>query len=338
MAAHRPVRIGITLGDVNGIGPEVALRALHGHRWPPHLRFVIVGSPEVVAAEARALRLPAPRVVDGPAGADRPGRCAVWSPPGAPPFRRAPGRVRADAGRAAVAWIEAAVRAALRGELDAVVTAPICKQGLALAGFDFPGHTEFIARLCRARRFAMLLTGGGLRVGLATRHLPLRRVPDAVTRASVTEAVRLVAEALPWLGEPRGHVAVCGLNPHAGDGGALGDEDERVVRPAVRALRRRGLRVSGPHPADTVFREALLGRHAAVVAMYHDQGLAPLKTVGFDTGVNLTLGLPIVRTSPDHGTAFDLAGKGRADPSSMRAALRTAAELAARPNPWARRR
>lgn len=336
MAARRPLRIGISLGDVNGIGPEVALRALNARSWPSAARFVLIGSAEVAQGTARGLGLPPPRQVAGPEVAGEYHPCSVWTPTGCPAVRPAPGRVHVDAARAAVAWIEAAVRAALDGRLDAVVTAPICKEGLARAGFDFPGHTEFIARLCGVRRYAMLLAGGGLRVGLATRHLPLRRVPDAVTRVAVTEAAKLVAQALPWLGVPDGTVAICGLNPHAGDGGALGSEDQAVIRPAIRGLRRRGFRVTGPHAADTVFHEALQGRHAAVLAMYHDQGLAPLKTVAFDTGVNLTLGLPIIRTSPDHGTAFDLAGRGRASPSSMEAAIRMAVDLAKRSNPWAR--
>jgi 4-hydroxythreonine-4-phosphate dehydrogenase len=184
----------------------------------------------------------------------------------------------------------------------------------------------------------MMRCGGRLRVVLATRHIPLRDVPRAVTRAVILEAAALAAEALPWLGVRCGGAAVCGLNPHAGDGGALGREEIDTVAPAIRAARRRGLAVSGPYPADTVFHEALAGRHAAVVALYHDQGLAALKTVSFDEGVNVTLGLPIVRTSPDHGTAFNIAGRGIANPSSMAAALRMAAELARRPNPWAPRR
>lgn len=337
MAARRPLRIGITLGDINGIGPEVSLRALHESSWPATAGFVLIGHAEAARAVARRLGLPPPEPVEGPEPRRMP-PCALWTPPGSPAIRPVPGRIRVDAARAAVVWVEAAVRAALDGRLDAVVTAPICKEGLARAGFEYPGHTELIARLCGVRRYAMLLAGGGLRVGLATRHLPLRSVPDAVTRAAIVEAATLVALALPWLGAPNGAVAVCGLNPHAGDGGALGSEDRAVILPAIRALRRRGVRVTGPHAADTVFHEALHGRHAAVLAMYHDQGLAPLKTVAFDTGVNLTLGLPIVRTSPDHGTAFDLAGRGRASPASMKAAIRMAVDLAGRKNPWARTR
>ena len=327
------IRVGITLGDVNGIGPEVALKAVYTRRWATGVRFLLIGAADLAMAEARRLGLPAPRVVDDPA-APSTGRCGVWTPPGVIPVRN-PGCVRADAGRAAADWIRAAVGAALRGEVDALVTAPICKESLKAAGVPEPGHTEMLARLTRTRRFAMLLVGGGLRVVLATRHLPLRDVPGALSRRGLLDTIRLTAEAMPWLGLPDGVIGVCGLNPHAGDGGALGDEESLIIAPALRAARRAGLRVAGPVPADTIFHQALQGRYAAVVAMYHDQGLGPLKMLGFETGVNVTLGLPIVRTSPDHGTAFDLAGQGRANPSSMREAIRLALALAARPNPWA---
>ncbi|MBM4155212.1 MAG: 4-hydroxythreonine-4-phosphate dehydrogenase PdxA [Lentisphaerae bacterium] len=337
MPSRDSILIAVTLGDVNGIGPEVALRAAWDRRAAPGARVVLVGDAAAAAVAARRCRLPAPPAVPDPASPFR-GRVALWTPPGSPRVTLRPGRVRVDAARAAAHWIAAAVRGCLDGVFAAMVTAPICKEGLARAGIPFPGHTEMIAGLTGTRRFAMMLCGGGLRVVLATRHLPLRRVPRAVTRAAVTEAAAIASEALPWLGARAGGVAVCGLNPHAGDGGALGREEIDVIAPAIRAARRRGLPVSGPYPADTVFHEALAGRHAAVVALYHDQGLAALKTVAFDTGVNVTLGLPVVRTSPDHGTAFGIAGRGAANPASMAAALRLAADLARRPNPWTRGR
>jgi 4-hydroxythreonine-4-phosphate dehydrogenase len=218
-----------------------------------------------------------------------------------------------------------------------MVTAPINKEGFARAGIDFPGHTELLAACTGARRFAMMLFGGGLRVVLATRHIPLREVARRLNPSALREAVTLTHQALPWLGLPRARIAVCGLNPHAGDGGRLGDEEKRWIGPVLRGLRRRGFDIAGPLPADTVFHHARCGDYDAVVALYHDQGLAPLKTLAFDEGVNLTLGLPIVRTSPDHGTAYDLAGRGAANPSSMVAAVGAAVTLAGRPNPWARR-
>ena len=179
-----------------------------------------------------------------------------------------------------------------------------------------------------------MLLGGRLRVVLATRHVPLQRVPGLLDRASLVSTLVLTAEALDWLGCARSRVAVCGLNPHAGEGGMLGDEEKRVIAPAIAAVRRKGFDVTGPLPGDTVFHQAAQGRFEAVVAMYHDQGLAPLKLEAFETGVNLTLGLPWVRTSPDHGTAFDLAGRGRADARSMQAAARMAVHLARRPRSW----
>ena len=181
----------------------------------------------------------------------------------------------------------------------------------------------------------MMLFGDRIRVVLATRHLPLRKVAAALTVDTVVEAVEMLARALPWLGFRRARIGVCALNPHAGDGGALGDEEQTVIAPALARCRRRGWNVRGPVPADVIFHQHLAGQYDAVVAMYHDQGLGPLKMLSFENGVNLTLGLPIVRTSPDHGTAFDLAGKGRANPASMAAALAWAARLAARKNPWA---
>ncbi len=337
MHARPSIRIAVTLGDINGIGPEVAVRAAVADRLPAGVRCVLVGDAAAVGVAARRVRAAMPAVIRHPEEAFR-GPCAVWTPPASPRLTPCPGRVRADAARAAASWIAAAVRGCLAGEFDAMVTAPICKEGLARAGIPFPGHTEMIAGLTSTRRFAMMLCGGGLRVVLATRHIPLRDVPRAVTRAAVVESARMASEALPWLGVRAGGVAVCGLNPHAGDGGALGREEIEVVGPAIRALQRRGLPVTGPYPADTVFHEARAGRHAAVVALYHDQGLAALKTVAFDEGVNVTLGLPIVRTSPDHGTAFGIAGRGVASASSMSAALRLAADLARRPNPWVARR
>ena len=251
-------------------------------------------------------------------------------------LNRAGVAVRADAAMAAHDHIRAAVAAAQAGQLDAIVTAPIAKEAFQRAGIPEPGHTELLARLTRTRRYAMMLFGDQIRVVLATRHLPLRRVADALTADAIVEAVEMLSMALPWMGFSGARIGVCGLNPHAGDGGMLGTEEKTVIAPALARCRRRGWNVAGPIPADAIFHQHLAGIYDAVVAMYHDQGLAPMKMLSFDSGVNLTLGLPIVRTSPDHGTAFDLAGKGAANPTSTRAALDWAARLAARPNPWAR--
>ena len=328
----KPLAIGITAGDPNGIGPEVALRAALRPQ-PAHRRLVLIGHREVWERAARQIgRALPPETPD--LEPPLPRRC-TWDPDMAPPPADRPGQVRADAARAAYAYVLSATAAALNGRLAAIVTAPICKEAFQKAGLREPGHTELLARLTGTRRYAMMLFGDRIRVVLATRHLPLRKVADALTADSIVEAVALLARALPWLGFRRARIGVCGLNPHAGDGGALGDEEKKIIAPALARCRRRGFNVAGPIPADVVFHQHLAGTYDAVVAMYHDQGLGPMKMLSFESGVNLTLGLPIVRTSPDHGTAFDLAGQGRANPASMNAALDWAARLAARPNPWA---
>jgi len=297
------IKIGITCGDVNGIGPEIALKAVSSKPWNG-VEFILIG----------------------------PSAEGTWKVPFA--GKRTPGKITAEASKTAVAAIERAVRGCLDGELDAIVTAPICKEGLKLAGVNYPGHTEMIAELTGTKRYGMMLMGKGLRVMLATRHLPLREVADALTQENVLEAIELTGEALKWFGLPNGRIGVCGLNPHAGDGGALGDEEINIIAPAIAAARANGFNAIGPVPADVIFFQALKGEFDAVVAMYHDQGLGPLKMHAFDCGVNLTLGLPIIRTSPDHGTAFNIAGQGIAKPDSMIAAIETAIQLAGRASPW----
>ncbi len=328
----KPIVIGVTLGDINGIGPEIALAA--ARKRPAGTRLVLVGHDPLVqtlAAEQGLPPVPAWQPLQ-----DRLPRhgLSVWDPAPGAALKRRPGRVDTAASLAAAKWIEAAANVCLAGSLQAMVTAPICKEGFKKAGIDFPGHTEYLAALTKARRFAMLLVGEPLRVVLVTRHVPLRAVAQCLTGKGVYEAIRIATEALPWMGAGSGCIGVCGLNPHAGDGGALGDEELRVIRPAIRRAQKAGIQVAGPVPADVIFHQALSGTYAAVIAMYHDQGLGPLKMHAFESGVNITLGLPFVRTSPDHGTAFDIAGTGRANPSSMCEAIRMAGELAVRQNPW----
>lgn len=329
-----PLYLGLTLGDLNGIGPEIALAARFRHRWPADLRLVFIGSARRLNELAARLGYPALAPWDPPAAWPARAPAVVWDPAPRLAPRRRPGRIDPAASRAAERWIRAGVRGCLAGWLQGLVTAPICKEGFHRAGFTVPGHTELLARLTHTRRFAMMLFGGPLRVILVTRHLPLARVAASLTRAEIVDAIRLAGQALPWMGFRRARIGVCALNPHAGDGGALGSEERTVIAPAIRAARRAGLNVAGPLPADAIFYHARRGAYDAVVAMYHDQGLAPLKMLAFDTGVNLTLGLPFVRTSPDHGTAFDIAGRNRADDSSMVEAIRWAARLARRPSPW----
>ena len=231
-----------------------------------------------------------------------------------------------DPGRAAGQAIEEAARLALAGDVDAIVTGPVHKQSLHAAGYRYPGVTEFLAHLAGDIPVAMMLATGKLRVVLVTTHLPLRDVAKTLTTERIVQAGRITADALRrWWGIAAPRLAVCALNPHAGEGGLFGDEDERVLRPAAAALG-----AAGPLPADTVFVKALRGDFDAVLAPYHDVGMTAVKVAGFGSGVNVTLGLPFIRTAPDHGTAFDIAGKGTADAGSMRAALELAARLAAR--------
>lgn len=222
----------------------------------------------------------------------------------------------------------------LSGDLDAMVTAPICKEGFHRAGIHIPGHTEFLAELTNTENFGMMLIGGGLRVMLVTRHLPLAKVSEALTKDAIVEHIQLTGEALNLFGIENGKIGVCGLNPHAGDGGVIGREEIELINPAIQAAREKGFNVSDAVPADTIFYEALRGDYDAVVAMYHDQGLAPLKMIGFDEGINVTLGLPIIRTSPDHGTAFGIAGQNKASAKSMKCAIDLALEMASNTNPW----
>jgi 4-hydroxythreonine-4-phosphate dehydrogenase len=322
--------LALTMGDPAGIGPEIVVRALTDPTAAGFCRALVVGDARIMERH-RALFAPGLsfRVVDRP-GFDLTASGAVGLvDTGAVPEGGAPwGMPTADGGAAAVACIERASALALAGEVDAIVTAPIAKAAIRLAGSPFPGHTEMLAALTGTRDYAMMLAGGGLRVSLATIHLPLARVPAELDRGRIVSVIRLTAGAVARLGYRAPRIAVCGLNPHAGEDGMFGSEDKDIIAPAVADARSEGIDAVGPLPADTVFHRALRGDFAAVVAMYHDQGLGPLKTIAFDEGVNVTLGLPIIRTSPDHGTAYDIAGKGSASPQSFLAAMRMAAGLA----------
>jgi 4-hydroxythreonine-4-phosphate dehydrogenase len=325
--------IGISLGDVTGIGPEVALKALAAlGPGRDDTRYLILGDPEVCARLRDRLELPLSwqRFTDYAA----PGHLYLFNPHGDP----LPATIRQGsevAARAAIACLRDGALRCLRGELDALVTAPLNKAAVIRTGMPFVGQTEFLSELAGAARAAMMLLGADdagrwLRVVLATTHVPLRQVADQLRQDKIEAVIELAVEACGQLGLGRARVGVCGVNPHAGEEGKLGVEDGKLVAPAVAAARRRGLEVSGPWPADTLFHQAWRGDFEVVVAMYHDQGLAPLKMVAFDRGVNWTLGLPFTRTSPDHGTAYDLAGKGVANPSSMIAAIELARQLARR--------
>ena len=285
-------RIAITVGDPGGIGPEIAEKA---------------------ANDARVREVCEPVIFAAPA--------SVSVPLGHP---------TAEGGRAAYEIIVRAVDAAKSGEVDAIATAPISKLAFSYAGIPWKGHTDLLAHLCGTERYAMLFHSPKLVVTLATVHIPLGDVPKALTESRMGEAIALTDEWLRQLGVAAPRVAVAGLNPHAGEAGVLGSEDEGVIAPAIAAARGRGIDASGPYPGDTVFLRASRGEFDAVVAAYHDQGLIPVKLISFGHAVNVTIGLPIIRTSVDHGTAYDIAGKGAADPQSMIAAVLLAAKLASR--------
>ena len=322
--------IGISLGDVTGIGPEVTLKALASEISADDTRYLILGDEPLLRELNARLRLNLQ--LETYRGPDSGGRLCMANPSSQSlPRGIAPGA--APAAHAAIAWLEDGAKRCLRRELDALVTAPVSKDAIIRAGHAFVGQTEFLSQLAGAERTAMMLLGEDdrgrwLRVALVTTHVSIKLLPLRITQSKVELAIELAAQSCRDLGLPRARVAVCGLNPHAGESGQMGDEELTTIGPAVHAAQAHGLDVVGPLSADVVFHHALHGQYDVVVAMYHDQGLAPLKTVAFDTGINWTLGLPFIRTSPDHGTAYNIAGQGKANPSSMIAAIRLAKQLA----------
>jgi 4-hydroxythreonine-4-phosphate dehydrogenase len=330
--------IAITVGDCNGIGPEIALKSLLDPTVSGICRPVLVGPFDVFLWYARKLKLPvsippvkgstratksAPRWVD----------IEVVETAHDPAYTLTPGSPSAASGRVAAGAIELASLLVQTGNAAAMVTAPISKEAFHRAGFPYPGHTEYLQHLTHSRRVAMMLVSEALRVGLVTIHAPLRDVPRLLTRAVLREQITTIAAALrtDW-GIRKPKLAVLGLNPHGGESGEIGTEEVDVIIPTLSTLRSEGLAVAGPFAADGFFARYRPGSYDAVVAMYHDQGLIPLKMLAAGKGVNYTAGLPIVRTSPDHGTAFDIAGRGLADPQSMIAAILLAARIARRRN------
>ena len=323
--------IGITLGDVTGIGPEVTLKALAAEVQSSEVQYLIIGDAEYARRANLQFGLNLP-LKDYRGKADA-GRIFVHNPLREPlPSDLVEGSPAAS--RAAVASLKDAAERCLSRELDAMVTAPVSKENIVRAGHAFVGQTEFLSQLAGTDQTVMMLLGHDerkrwLRVALATTHVPLKMVSAQLTKRKIELAIELAAKACHDLQLPRARVAVCGLNPHAGEGGEFGDEEQTTVSPAVLATQRRQINAVGPLSADTLFYHAYRGDYDAVVAMYHDQGLCPLKLIGFETGVNWTLGLPFIRTSPDHGTAYNIAGQGVASPSSMISAIRLARQLAA---------
>jgi 4-hydroxythreonine-4-phosphate dehydrogenase len=323
--------IAITMGDPAGIGPEIIVKAMNDRTVFAQSRPVVLGDEGILSDAARWLKAPLKikRIQEPEEGVFKQGilnvipltdlsRASV--PLGAP---------RQQGGAAAYRYIERGVELAQRGSVDALVTAPISKEALHAAGYPFPGHTELLAQMTGSGDHVMMLAGPRLRVSLVTTHISLRQVADALTRERITKVIAITSQGLKtYWGIPFPRLAVAGLNPHAGEGGIFGTEELEVIIPAVEECRQKGMDVFGPLPADSLFFHAAAGKYDAVVSLYHDQGLIPLKLLHFRDGVNITLGLPIIRTSVDHGTGYDIAGQGVADPTSLINAVLLAAKMA----------
>ncbi|MEZ5403642.1 MAG: 4-hydroxythreonine-4-phosphate dehydrogenase PdxA [Bryobacteraceae bacterium] len=307
-------KIAVTLGDPAGVGPEVVLKALADPEIAAMAEWIVVGDRPVVdhATKITGVPLQAALAEQGFIAA-------------AGQFQ--PGALSAAAGMAGLIYVKAATQMCLAGAADAMCTAPLNKEAVALNGIHFSGHTEYIAELCGNADSRMLLVSERLRVVHVSTHIALSEA-CRLDRARIVRTIELGAEVMPWIGYPNPRIAVCGLNPHAGEHGLFGGEDDAIIAPAIAEARANGIDATGPHAGDTVFLRAVKGHHDLVVAMYHDQGHIPMKLLDFDRGINVSIGLPIIRTSVDHGTAFDIAGKNIAEPTSMKCALELAARMA----------
>ena len=330
--------LALSMGDPAGIGPEITRKAWclrHQEKLPP---FVVIGNPQAYQdalfnSGTTNLSVPIKVVANMAEGAqvfaDALPVIVLDCP--SPPV---PGKPDSQNSNAVIKSIELSVEAVLKGEASGLVTNPISKALLYDAGFKHPGHTEFLSELARTRSGSqvtpvMMLASPDLKVVPVTVHIPLRDVADALTTENIVETARITARGLHIdFALPQPRIAITGLNPHAGENGAMGDEEERIIRPAIEILKAGNINVTGPHPADTIFHATARQTYDAVIAMYHDQALIPLKTLAFDSGINITLGLPFIRTSPDHGTAFDIAGQDRASQKSLVEALKSAWQLA----------
>jgi 4-hydroxythreonine-4-phosphate dehydrogenase len=320
-------RIAITMGDPGGVGPEIIVKALNDSEIREYLRPIVVGDRSVFEEVIAVMNVPLKiNTIPSPEGSvSSPGSMELidiganlnWKKRIASP----------EGGRMSVACIEQAASFAMDKKVDAIVTGPISKEALKMAGFVWPGHTELLASLSGTEDYAMMLVGGLLRVILVTIHTSLKDVPGMITKKTVFKTIMLAYKACSMMDMSNPRIAVAGLNPHAGEGGIFGDEEQKEIRPAVREAQQQGIPVQGPLSPDTVFHKAYCGEIDIIVCMYHDQGLIPLKMIAFDEGVNVTVGLPFIRTSPDHGTAYDIAWLGRANPSSMLEAIKLAERL-----------
>ena len=326
----RPI-VAITMGDAAGVGPEVIIKALSDKSVHECCRPLVVGDLGVLERALELVGLPPTlhAVAEPTEARFAPPTVDVLDLHNVDWSRVRPGTVCAEAGRAAVEAVLRATELALAGQVQAIATGPLNKEAMRLGGYDFIGHTEILAELTKTPRCTTMLVSGPLRVVHVTRHVPLRDVASRITADRVLETLEITAEGLRAWGMERPRLAVAALNPHGGDGGLIGDEEITAIAPAVQAAQERGIDARGPFPADSIFVRASRGEFDGVVAMYHDQGHIPIKVYGFEESVAVTLGLPIVRTSVDHGTAFDIAWQGVADPLSMIEAIKLAARLGA---------
>lgn len=321
-------RIAISIGDFNGIGPEIVLKTLSGldlAKTTP----IILGSEEIVSFYSDLLDLPLSCHVALKSSQLKEGSVNILESYNSVDYTIKPGELTRMGGKCSMLAVERGIKLCLDGKADALVTAPISKEAINLAGYEVPGHTEFLAERTQISDFMMMMVNDGLRIGLSTIHIPLSKVVAHLSEASILRFLQIMSRSLTGdFNIQRPRIAVLGLNPHAGDGGVIGDEEIRMIAPALQKARFNDINVEGPFPADTYFGNRMYERYDGILAMYHDQGLIPFKTLSFGKGVNYTAGLPIIRTSPDHGTAFDIAGQNKANPSSFIQALKLAIELA----------
>jgi 4-hydroxythreonine-4-phosphate dehydrogenase len=323
--------IAITMGDPAGIGPEIIVKAMGARTIFAHSRPLVLGDEGILSYAARWSKTPVTinRIEEPEKGVFKRGILNLIPLTDLAPEEVPLGAPRSRGGAAAYRYIERGVELTQKGIVDALVTAPISKEALNAAGYPFPGHTELLAHMTGSGDQVMMLAGPTLRVALVTTHLPLREVASALSKERIKRTIEITAQGLKdYWGIQSPQLAVAGLNPHAGEGGIFGSEEQEVIMPAIEECRRGGMAVYGPLSADSLFFHAASGRYDAVVSMYHDQGLIPLKLLHFKDGVNITLGLPIIRTSVDHGTGYDIAGKGVADPTSLINAILLAAKMA----------
>lgn len=322
------IKVGITIGDLNGVGPEIIVKALHDNRILTDIVPVVYGSNKVISHYKKQLNLQEFNYLSCKSSADinpkKVNIINVWQEE----VQMEPGVSNADGGKYALLSLEAATRDLADGKIDVLVTAPFSKENVAKAGFNFPGHTEYLAEMSGAKEALMVLVSGNLRVALVTTHIPIKEISSKLQKDLIVSKIEAFEQSLKKdFGLIRPRIAVFGLNPHAGENGKIGEEEQQTIIPAIQAAKNKGILAFGPYPADGFFGSPLRQQFDGVLAMYHDQGLTAFKALCFDDGVNFTAGLPIVRTSPDHGTAFDIAGKMEADEQSLRSAIFLAVDI-----------